>query len=513
MTFVTASWTYEAFCSGSWVDITADVIRNPVTWSYGVTGDGPTDVVASTGTLTFMLRDDAHDGKLVGRYSMAHTNCLLGWRYGIPFRLRGVYSASLFPRFYGTIYHIVPDTGSKGRRQVTVTVYDCMRLLAEADVRAVPLQVNKSESEIIIAVINSLPAASQPLLLDLNLGVDTIPYALDNLGAGTKTLSVVSDVAVSSAYFVASTGDGTLIGRTRHTLTTRTSSISFNEDFLELEVSSDLQGVYNLVNVTYHPKNVDPSPTTVLYSYTGTAPYIPPGDTVTLFGTFNDPTTAQRLIGGLNVVTALVAYPTAGYDYAGNSAIDGTGADMTANISIVATASATTVQFDITNNAAIPVYLIPTGGTAPALRIRGEGVYDRGAPVAQSYSPQFYGTRPITIDLPTQGDPLVAQSYAEWVQTIYSGIVVRPLKITFVANESNAKMLFALTVEPSLVITITESMSGITSMLVRVQSVSLTVTENFITCTLTLAPTSNIVFWLWGIVGQSEWGQTTRYGF
>lgn len=502
----------SAHYNAGWLDLTDDVVDSGVKLSYGINGNRPTDSVASSGDCSVMLRNDAQPGKALGRYSPVNPSALVGWTFGIPFRVRILYNGTYYPRFFGTISNILPDTGTHGRRQVAVTAYDVMRTLAEADVQEVAIQVGKTESEVIASVIASLPVSSRPIAMDLDPGVDLFDYALDNVGNSTKAMALIGDTARSSFYLVAQKSDGTLIGRSRHTRTTGSSTFSFSGDFVDLKVPSDLTEVYNLVRVISHPKTVDTAATTVLYALTGTAPAVSPGQTITLWGTFNDPTNAQRLIGGLSVVTALVPYPSANYDYAGNSAVDGSGSNLTSSLSIVATAFATTVKFEVTNTSGATVYLAAPG-FAPMLRVRGKGVYDRGPHQYQSSSVQSYGVRPLTIDLVYQGNGDVAQSAADYVQSVYNSLVRQAQELTFVANESDAKMLFALTVEPGDIITITEPMSGLSAVSSIVQSVSLSIAEKFITCTLGLAPGSTFTSWLWGIVGHSEWGQTTTYGF
>jgi|SRR5580765_3290906 len=506
-------FVYEAFLNGAWADLTADVIHNQIDWLIGITGDGPMDCIAGSGTCTFQLRNDAHDGKPLGYYSPNNPNVRPGWMFSVPFRVRALYNGFYYPRFYGKISSILPDTGPRGRRQVSVIAYDIMRTLAEVDVQQIAIQVGKSESQVIAAIIASLPASEQPIGLDLNPGVDILDYSLDNVGTSAKALSLLADVAHSSFYLIAQVGNGTLIGRSRYTRTTVGSSFTFNGDFLDLQVPADLTEVFNLVKLTSHPRNIDVAATTVLYSMTGVVPFISPNDTVTFWGTYNDQSNDQRLIGGLDVVTTLIPYPTGSYDYAGNTLIDGTGADMTSSLTVVATAFATTVKFDITNNASVPVYLVATGTTVPALRIRGRGVYDKGPQQFQSFIEQSYGTRMFTADLPYQGNANVTQAACEYIQAAYNSLTNRASKITFVAKETPTKLFFALTVEPGDRITISEPMTGLTAVDSIVQSVAFSIVETHVVCTLGLAPANASAPWLWGIAGKSEWGVTTFYGF
>lgn len=496
--------------NGGFLNVGADAVDG-IALKYGIEGNGPLDCVAGTGTCQYMLRNDAVGGAL-GRYSPGNAACIAGWGFGVTQRVIFSYEGVDYTRFYGKVRAINPDTGIHARRQVAVTTYDIMRDLAETDVREISVQIGKTESEIVTNVLAALPAGSQPLATDIDVGVDTFPYALDNLGGATKALSVISDVARSSFALVACKGNGTLIMRSRHTRTTGVSSFTFTAgDFIDVQVPSDLAGVFNLVRVTIHPKTVDIAATTVLFALTGTVPSIAPGMTLDMWGNYNDAANAQRLIGGIPRSGPLLV---SGTDFAGNAAIDGTGANLTADLADMGSyAYGTSVHFIIKNSGTSTVYLIAPSGSGPKLQVRGKGVYDRGPQTYQASSTQPYGIRPLDVDQPYQNDPNIGQASAEYIEAIYNNLLRQPSDLTFIANVSAAKMIFALTVEPGIILTLSEPMTGLVAVGVVVQSVSLGVVEGVITCKLGLAPSSVFSFWLWGIVGRSEWGESTIYGF
>ncbi len=460
-----------------------------------------------------LIADDVRS--VLGYYSPGNSAVRTGWKFGNHLRVRFLYSGLYYTRHRGRVQSILPDTGDKGRRQVSCTSYDVMRDLAEADIQAIPLQISKSETDIANAVFTALDNASRPVAFSLDIGVDTYPFALDNLGLSQKALSILADAAYSSQCMMACKGDGTFLLRNRHSRADIASSFTFDRDFIDFVVPSDLGGVYNFVRVTDHPKTVDAAATTVLWQATGTVISVPPnGASITLTVAFNDPTNAQKLIGGTSLVTPPVAYPTANYDYAGNTAIDGTGTDITSSLAVNVTPHASTADIQIINSNVQTAYLVIPSGTTVMLRLRGKGVYDRGPQTFKATSAQAYGKRPpLDIDMPWQSDDNVAQSTADYLQLIYNNLTRQAASVTFIANESNAKMLLALTVEPGDVITATENVSGVSATNFTVQSVKLDWVERVLTCTLTLAPANIFKFWQWGIAGRSEWDQTTIYGY
>ena len=81
------TWTMEAYLNGSWVDITDDVL-GVVRGEWGISGTGPIDFVADTGSLEF----DLQNHNPVGKYSPGHPNCTSGWKKGVPVRQTFTYN-------------------------------------------------------------------------------------------------------------------------------------------------------------------------------------------------------------------------------------------------------------------------------------------------------------------------------------------------------------------------------------------------------------------------------------
>lgn len=495
-----SGYLYEVILEGdsAWTDITADVLWTS-DLSYGVEGNDPLAVTASPGKMSFLLQNS----DALGRYSPGHPSCLPGWTFGIPFRFRVIYNGRTYPRFRGKVHDILPDADPHGTRDVEVTAYDIFKDLEDVGLREIGIQINSSESETLKAVLAALPSDLHPVAEDLDVGLDTFEYALADIGSAPRALSVVADVARSSSYFVAAKSDGTFIGRNRQTRANSSVIYSFDNDFSDIVTPSDIEGVYRLVRSTIHPPTID-SVAKVLFALTGAVPSIAPGATLTLWGQYATGDTVKQLIGAIYVIDGVLG-PT---DYAANAAIDGSGLDVSSFIKVTATAFGADVKFEIVSASANTAYLIAVGGAGPKLQIRGQGVYDR--------SPQSFESargpkgRDYEMDLRYLSDPHVAAALATYMQSIFNK--VKPSELTFVANDSPAKMRLALTAEPADSVTVTAAMSGLAGLRLIVQSVALSFDEHFIRCTLGLAPGNVFIFWQWGIAGRSEWGETTVYG-
>ncbi len=108
----------------------------------------------------------------------------------------------------------------------------------------------------------------------------------------------------------------------------------------------------------------------------------------------------------------------------------------------------------------------------------------------------------------------MTQNYAEFLTVTRKTLANQPQSIGFIASGSSTLMTQALAREPGDVITVSETMSGFSSVRAAIQSVELEVThKNWLRCRWGLAPANNVPLWLLGTAGFSEVGVTTIVGF
>lgn len=490
------------------MDLSTDILgATGARLKYGINGNGPLDRVAGTGELHWTLKNDSRNSaSLQGYYSPSHTNVRAGWSFGKYVRAIFTYEGVEYIKFTGKVRSIAPDAGRFGPRRVGVVAYDFIRDLSEANAREVTIQVDQSEDALLNALIAAVPASAQPVATDLDTGVDTYPYAFDNVSGNTKAYAVMRDVVVSSFGMLFQKGDGTLCYRTRHVLATTASSGSFNETMIGLSVPSTLDGVFDRARTTIHPKQISATATDELYTLPpGTSVEIPGGATnFEVWTDYTDPDNRQVNIGGTSVVTALVA----GTHYVANTAADGSGLDLTASITAAIDAFGSTAKWTISNSHAGAVHLTTQ-------KVIGKAVRDPGPQTFES-PPSADGARPIDIDLPYQDDPYIGQSVSDYVVAIYSDLTQQVKSIEFIANASPALMLQALEREPGDVVTITETVTGLISVQALIQSVEFEAQQGspaYIVCRWGLTQANTTNFWHWGIAGASEWGVSTVYGF
>ena len=414
-----------------------------------------------------------------------------------------------YVKHWGKLRAANPNPGTYREHFVRVVSYDRMRELAETKVRAIDVAVNQNESQLLTLVLDSLPVVSQPLRRDFDAGVDTFPYAFNELGTGTPALTVCKHIAVSTYGSIFMRGDGTLVLQSRDTRGTGTSQFHFDETMSDLTTNASVDELVNNVRTTISPRTIDASATTVIASTTGTPLSVGAGETLTVYLEYRDPDDTQTLIGGTAVVNA-----TATTDYLGNAAVDGSGSNLTSDLTITTTAYASTAKLAIQNTGAATVYLVNGSGVA-FLQLRGKGIYQTAQQSFEAVSAQPYGDKMLTIDLEYQSNPENAQGYALTVEDGFNDAKATQLDaILFNGNSSDDLLKQALAREPGDIVDVSESTVGADQIQMLIQSIKLDVSEGpWITCSLGLAPGSAYAMWLLGTDGRTELGETTVLGW
>lgn len=445
-----------------WTDLTRDVIASAgIRATRGISGSGPMDRVAMPGVLTFTLRNDAgNSGHTLGWYSPDSTAVRPGWTAGIPVRLSLTYDETPYQIWTGRIRTIAPEPGRYLSRYVEVTAQDAIADLTETIVREIAPQINQTEDDLVAAVVAAIPASVQPPLA-LDPGLDTLPYVFDDIGDGASALQLLSDVMLSSFGTLFVAPDGTLTYRNRQVQSRETSSDTFTEDDLindgGLVLQSGLGSVYNRVRATVHPRTVGLTTATVLFAVTGIV-LVPPGETVTIWGSYADSDHLIRTIGGTDFQVPL----TAGTDYAANSASVGGGTNLTASITVDVDAFASGVQFAVTNTGGTPAYLVDAAGL-PRLQLRGRSIVDNAPLTVEAVTPQPYGDRLLNLDLKYQDDVEVARAMVDLLQSRYRDPTNRVVRIGINAQQSSRHLLAAVEREVGDVLTVSEPVTGINS--------------------------------------------------
>jgi hypothetical protein len=498
------SITYEAYISGSWVDLTPDVLAEPApTFSRGISGNQIEDRVADVGRLRFSLNNSADNAAgLLGYYSPGHTNALTGWTTSLPVRLRFAYDSWNVIKWRGVIepdgIQVQPFVNNE--RRVNVTCIDYMGIASRHKINLLTLQTNKYLWQGVETVLGNMPI--QPLATNFadESALSTMPVIFDVIGTDTTAIAEFQKLAASQRMSVVVRADGDGPGETLTTIYTPSSYISTvpvvtaESDILLLETGDNLlletgdnllldmrqtatvddsdlmegteivygKNIMNYLTVVTYPREQSGTATEVLWTLEQ-AELVTAGNSITIRGTYNDPNGGAR-INGTDFVT-----PVANTDYKANAAENGTGADLTASLSVTATFGAADVELILANTGGTDLYV--GGGTAGAFfQVQGRSilVYD---PVREVFrdttSIATHGVHPYTVDLKYQKQATETISskagFGQGLINLYKNPDYSIEKAALIANRDTANMALFLFTEPGNEIRFTESMNGLSA--------------------------------------------------
>ncbi len=465
VTPVTITITYEMEFSGAgsgWTDITADVRIEPSPrWNWGITGSQPTDLVAAPGTFVFALDNSTgNSAGLVGYYSIDHTNARSGFDLNIGVRVKMVYGGvTKYKKYYLRSIQVVP--GNLGRHMTMCHASDYMDIAAQYKPRSLALQRNQRGDEIFATIHGDISPA--PANTSSTNAVSSYPYALDGVEADKETaLAIFQKLANSGLDRVYVQGDAT-DGETlvfephQARLKEVTNTVNFDDDHKTFQTALSRARIINVVDVGTPIKSEEGriDSEIVLSSLDSNRPIIGVGETVTVTMDYRDPDNPSTKAGGYSMLD-----PVATTDYTANSESTGAGTDLTSDIAIVATFTATRATLAITNNhATLTAYMT-------ALQVRGIGVFTQGKIHTlneDATSKTTYGERLVPLTMNWQTNVNIADAAGAYMLDQRKDPIGHIPQFTYVANNHDELADAALAVDISDRIGITETVTGISS--------------------------------------------------
>lgn len=489
-----------------WLDRSADlVLEDGLLVRTGNWQNGPDDNCGQAGRAEFSLRNDAENlAGALGTYSPGHVNCMAGFARGARIRIKFTYTGEVTPVtvFVGKLRHVLPVPGIYGTRRTQCVAFDWFDDLARHEVREVGLQINKGAHELLQAIIDSMPAASQPVATDLDTGIDTFPVAFDDIGGGVKGLGLAADIYRSERGFLTCRGDGTVRGENRHARALKSVDYTFDGDMTALTVPGDMDRAINLFRVTIHPKNLGAAPVVLCRQVGGVL--FEPGETKVLWADCVNPDNPQEHIG----TDPDEAEPiVAGVDYVGNSAEDGSGSNVTANFSMSTDVFPGSVKFTITYSGAVAAYLTTR-------QQRGIPIYDQNPETLEASSVQPYGQQQVEIDMRYQDDRVVGQGVADYLEQQFSTLERQVDVIEFCALVSAERMVQALTRDAGDRVVLSEQVTGLDELDVYINGRQLRLTpDGDMRCAWCPAPGAGTGQWILDDPEASLMDLTTVWGY
>lgn len=501
----------------TWVDMLGEhQLRNvPIVCEYGRFTDDQTELIDATGSLTFSLNNAASNGGALGWYSPLHTHKRQGFGLDTKVRLRISDGVTDSCKFHGKLSDIEVIPGVHNEKMVHCTALNLMDDYARIPVPALETQYDKRGDELMNYVLDSLPTDIRPRARSVEASTDTYPIALDKATEESMTVrELLHDIAASELATIGFKGTTSTVPEPTDLFYFRTRQPRppsvihhFELDILRrgLRIPHSRDDLSSMIQVTGYSTRVDTS-SVVLYDLQSTNTLVAPFQVYTsLFGPYRDPNNTGARVGGRDMIS-----PAATTDYTMNTLSDGTGADLTANFSVVASFTQSGVHFTITNNGG-------TAGYITKLQVRGKGIYREPVVVPRTVASVPVGHKTTTLEMPYQSNVNVLQDVADHLVSLASQSQRRVSSISFLAT-SNVYLLGAfLSVEPGSYIAIREEMSGIDDAIFEVRGVRCEMTQGVngldIWCTWFLAQSDTSLYFLLGSTGRAELGSTTYLGY
>lgn len=434
---------------GVWTDVSADgeLSRGGIRFSMGNSDNGPNARLAMPGTMEFALKNHARNSAgLQGFYSLNHPNCRAGFDYGIGVQLILRFEGVDYARWTGKITNIDSEPGATGSQLTFCTASDIMADLTDAPMRAVTRQINQMEPQLLTVICDAMPVDCQPLARAFDAGLDVLPLAFDDVAATDKALGLANRVMASVDGRLYPLGDGTLRYQSRVSRALEIAQYAFAEgELADLEAPTDQASLFSLVRVSQKPRDFSPG-AVVLASFDGTLEIAAAGVEV-LWLEYRDPTRPEVSIGGTDYVNPL----SPATDYLFNAAADGSGADLTASVAVVAAFFGSNVKLTITNGAGVPAH-------CQLLQVRGVAIYtlppvSREASTAQKY------VHELAIEQPYASDLTQAQATADYTEASYRSLRNQVRRFVFNPQKSTTLMRQAVQRQIGEVVSLAETMA------------------------------------------------------
>jgi hypothetical protein len=269
------------------------------------------------------------------------------------------------------------------------------------------------------------------------------------------------------------------------------------------DVDRSAKNIFNKVKAEVNPREFDAS-ASVLFTLQST-PLVAQSGSIIIEGRYTDPVQRGTLrIGGASMIDS-----ASNTDYQMWTASDATGTDLTANFTVTTCYGGNTVRYEISNDGGQAGYITLLQARGRAIAVREPSISEK----IDQVSIDTYGESVLRLNMPYQEDALVADDAATAMLSAWKDPVSIGKKVSFIGNLSDDLMKYGLWYEPGDKITIVEEVTGV-DIEYFINGVELSVTEDgLIKFTWILTPAGLVSYWIIGVVGASEMGQTTTLGY
>ncbi|MBP8275084.1 MAG: hypothetical protein KAY59_11670 [Acidobacteria bacterium] len=469
-----SAYTYTIemqFTSGTWTDVSGDVFKHGgIRVERGIFSRGAAARVAEPGSCSFTLNNSAtNSAGLGGYYSLFHANRRTGFGYSIPVRFTLTDAGGSTVQFIGRLTDIDVEPGAYGTRGTRCVAHDAFFGFEHMPiVGGLAVQTNKRADQLVTTLLSSTdPGYGGLYTLSADTGDSTFAYAFDSIQDEAMTVrQELHRILMSEqgyCFMEPATASVRMQSRNGRSLLPAT-PVQLDDDMVSLVMPSVIDDLPTRVSVTAYP--VSPlgsvgSPV-VLYSLGTMERRIASGETFTLFGPYTDANNHLERVGGTSFSTV-----TATTDYTANTALDGSGTDLTANFTATADAKGNGVYWTVTNTGT-------TAGYLTKLQLRGVGLGRRASTVTATNAYDSTAIRSLAFEMPYESNTAFAQARADYYAQEYANPnVPRVQTVRFLANRSVALMQHGRLRNTGDRVAITETQTGLSGAEFAIQGVRL----------------------------------------
>lgn len=354
------SRTIELLLNGVWTDITADVV-SPIRCNWGMSGNGVLDRVAVPGSLSFDVNN------VTQKYTPGSATASPYFVRGVVVRLTVTYEGEPYVRFRGKMNEAPIQSGTWGTRRASLRCSDWMQIASTDPLVLLQSYASKRADEGIQIILGQMSTQPQATLLAMT--TDIFALIFDTIKNKTKALTEFSKLIMSefgmlylrkdrlygetlvvegrhdrdagasfmsipisrdnSVPLLLEDGDELLLEDGTPLLLNESTTYDFDNTMQSLDVVYGSE-FHNYVSVRNYPREIG---NTVSVLFKLNAPIeLAAGETKTnILGSFVDPGGGGTQINGNTMIT-----PVINTDYKMFANSDGTGTDLTANLTVTA---------------------------------------------------------------------------------------------------------------------------------------------------------------------------------
>ena len=480
--------------------------------------------VARDNTATIILKNDSK------RFSPESASVFSAdWTRGKRIRIQSTDPTGPTTRtmYVGWIDQIIPTPGTRAARTCTVRCASYLDRLQTIEA-FVPIQESKTADQVIDAIVNNAgvfpPGIGARWILGIvgrselgetthlgsvvdwltaEVGKTTFNYIGDRWGDGVSVLAAFRDTMLREAGRLYVDRSGIVQFRNRHSLILDTTSDqTFDETMSGLDYSFG-DRVFNAVTVRANPRKVGAAPEALARLDRATKIEAANPTKIITFR-YKELTAGGARIGGRNAIA-----PVATTDYTANAAENGSGADLTGNISAKITKeSSTGCEVTYTSTAAVDAWL------QSGFQIRGTAIRDYGRVSATRQidsSVDAYGFIPYTY--PGEMDNISdAEGMADFIASrdavpkgISKTVKIEPRRNATMLTAGLARTIFDR-------ITLIEPQTGMSKDYFIISERHAISRGKKYSVTWGIEPAESNRYWILGVAGFSELGETTWAG-